>query len=69
MINNEDFGDYVGPTTSCNVLKQPSTVIFHMLLLVNLSRNITWQKYRGFIFIAEFFSKWLMASTGQFLLL
>jgi len=69
VVNDEDFGDYIGPTISCNVLKQPSAVIFHMLLLVNLSRNISWQEYLGFIFIAEFFTEWLMVNAGWFLLL
>lgn len=55
MVNDEDFGDYIGPTISCNALKQPSAVILQILLLVNLSRNIIWQKYLGFIFIAVVF--------------
>ena len=54
VVNDEDFGDDIGPTIACNVLKQASAVIFHMLLLVNSSRNIIWQKYLGLIFIAEF---------------
>lgn len=56
LVSDEDFGDNTGPTVSYNILHLPSALIFHMLLLVNLSRNRIWQKYTGFIIIAEFFS-------------